>query len=75
VYSTTLNDPGILIAPTILPKATLYVITSESNQSNVTFTDARSGKTLSGRVEPGGAAIILVGVDGNVTGSWNWAGQ
>jgi hypothetical protein len=75
VYTTTLSDPGILVAPTILPKATLYVITSESNQPQVTFTDARSGKSLTGRVEPGGAAIVLIGTDGKVSASWNWTAQ
>jgi Beta-galactosidase len=72
VYTTSLADPGILIAPTMFPKATMYVITSESNQAGVSFTDARSGKTLAGDVEPGSAAILVVGIDGKVQASWNW---
>jgi hypothetical protein len=51
VYTTTLKDPGILICPTRFPKATLYVLTSESNQSEVSFEDLRSGKKFSG-VQP-----------------------
>ena len=35
VYTTTLKDPGILICPTRFPNATLYVITSESDQKRV----------------------------------------
>jgi len=38
-YNTTLTDAGILICPTRLPKATLYVLTSESNQKAVEFRD------------------------------------
>ena len=73
VYSTSLTDPGILIVPTIFPKATMYVITSESNQRPVAFTDARSGKAIAGNVEPGGAAILVVGTDGKVNAEWNWS--
>ncbi len=72
VYTTTLNDPGILIAPTMFPNATLYVVTSESNQPGVTFTDARSNRTFSGTLQPGGAAILLIGTDGKLISSWNW---
>jgi hypothetical protein len=72
VYTTPTDNPGILIAPAILPKATLYVITSETNEQRVTFSDVRSGKTLNGSIMPGGAAIVLIGTDGNVTASWNW---
>ncbi len=48
VYSTTLKDPGIAICPTEFSKATLYVLTSESNQTNVSFEDRRSGRQFSG---------------------------
>jgi len=71
-YSTTLKDPGILICPTLFPKATLYVITSESNQSEVTFTDRRSGKKFSGALAGGRAALLLVGTDGKLIASYNW---
>jgi hypothetical protein len=72
VYTTTLDDPGILIAPTMFPNATLYVVTSESNQHAVTFTDARSGHTFAGTLQPGSAAILLIGTDGKLISSWNW---
>ena len=48
VYTTKINDPGILICPTQYPEATLYVITSESNREQVDFTDVRSGKEFLG---------------------------
>jgi hypothetical protein len=39
-YSTTVQDPGIVISPTRFPHATLYVITSESGgPSDVSFQD------------------------------------
>jgi hypothetical protein len=71
-YSTTLKDPGILICPTLFPKATLYVITSESNQNEVEFTDQRSGKKFSGALAGGRAALLLVGTDGKLIASYNW---
>ena len=74
-YTTTLNDPGILICPTLFPKATLYVITSESNQSEVVFTDQRSGKKFSGALAGGRAALLLVGIDGKLIASYNWPKQ
>jgi RecA-family ATPase len=37
VYSTTLKDHGILICPTLYPRATLYVLTSESNRTDISF--------------------------------------
>jgi hypothetical protein len=75
VYTTTVNDPGILIAPAMFPNATLYVVTSESNEAGVIFTDARSGHTFSGKLDPGGAAILLIGTDGKLIASWNWTGR
>lgn len=64
-YKTTLSDPGILISPTQLPAATLYVITSESNQTQVNFTDARSGRPFNGKLDRGRAAILLVAAVAN----------
>jgi len=29
-YTTTVSNPGILICPTMLPHATMYVLTSET---------------------------------------------
>jgi hypothetical protein len=75
VYSTTLKDPGILICPTRFPEATLYVITSESNQTQVNFEDMRSGKRFAGTLASGRAAILLVGTDGRLIAAYNWAGS
>ena len=72
VYTTNLNDPGIMICPTQFPKATLYVITSESNREQVEFKDARSGKEFSGTLTSGRAAILLVGADGKLLATYNW---
>jgi Cellulase (glycosyl hydrolase family 5) len=61
LYSTSLEDPGILICPTPLQDATLYVLTSESSvRRDVRFRDLRSGKDLSTVLEPGRAALLLV---------------
>jgi Beta-galactosidase len=75
VYSTAITDPGILICPTLYSKATLYVITSESNQTAVSFKDLRSGKEFSGSLPPGHAALLLVGTDGTLLASYNWPGK
>jgi hypothetical protein len=72
VYTTTLQDPGIIICPTRFTDSTLYVVTSESNQTQVNFTDVRSGKILSGRLPSGRAAILLVGADGKLLATYNW---
>ena len=72
VYSTTITDPGILICPTHFANATLYALTSESNQTAVSFTDARSGKSFTGTLAPGRAALLLVGTDGTLQASYNW---
>jgi len=72
VYTTTLKDPGIMICPTRFPNATLYVVTSESNQTGFDFTDLRSSKSFSGRLTSGRAAILLVGADGRILTAYNW---
>jgi hypothetical protein len=71
-YTTTTNDPGILICPTLLPHATLYVLTSESNQTAVSFHDKRSGRDFTGILEAGRPALLLVGLDGSVFASYHW---
>lgn len=72
-YSTDMTDPGLLVCPTRLPKATLYVITSESASSGpVRFRDAASGEQFSSSLEPGRAALLLVGHDGTVLASYDW---
>jgi Beta-galactosidase len=71
-YTTTLTDPGMLICPTRLPKATLYVLTSETNQKAVAFHDERSGKNFSGQLENGRAALLLISDEGKLIASYNW---
>jgi hypothetical protein len=71
-YVTDLQDPGILIAPTQFPHATLYVLSSESNQDAVSFTDKHSGKHVTGEISPGRTALLLIGEDGNPLASYNW---
>jgi hypothetical protein len=71
-YSTTLDDPGILICPTKYPHATLYALTSESEQTAVNFTDQKSGKQFTGTLEPGRSALLLIGQDGALIASYNW---
>jgi hypothetical protein len=72
LYTAENTDAGILIAPTVFPDSTLYVISSESNQSAVTFTDVRSGAKLTGTVQPGFAAMVLVGTDGRTLAAYHW---
>jgi hypothetical protein len=72
VYSTTLKDPGILICPTLFHKATLYVLTSESNRREVSFEDLRSGRRFSGELPNGRAALLLVGTDGKLLAAYHW---
>lgn len=71
-YETTCKDPGILICPTQLPNATLYVLTSESSSSvPFSFKDTKSGKDFSINLEPGRAALMLIGKDGQILSSYN----
>ena len=72
-YTTSIEDPGILICPTDVGSATLYVLTSESaSPQEISFKDGASGKNLSGRLDPGRAALILVGKSGEVLADYNW---
>jgi hypothetical protein len=71
-YTTTSTNAGLLICPTRLPKATLYVVTSESNQNAVEFHDVRSGKNVSGRLESGRAALLLIDDEGKLVTTYNW---
>jgi hypothetical protein len=71
-YSTSCTDPGILICPTQLPEATLYILTSESSTTgHVDFRDARSGREISITLPPGRAALVLVHKDGKILASYN----
>jgi hypothetical protein len=74
-YSTSLQDPGILICPTRFPHATLYVVASESSEAEVSFRDRASGKEFAGRLEPGRAALLVVGEDGAVLAGYNWSAR
>jgi hypothetical protein len=71
-YSTTLQDPGILICPTSLDNATLYVLASESSRDSLSFRDQASGKKFAGRLAPGRAALLLVAKSGQLLASYNW---
>jgi hypothetical protein len=72
-YETACKDPGILICPTQLPDATLYVLTSESADiSPVTFRDKKSSTDFTISIEPGRAALLLVRKDGKIVASYNY---
>jgi hypothetical protein len=71
-YETACDDPGILISPTKLPDATLYVLTSESSgNATISFRDNLSGADLHVRIAPGRGALLLVGRDGRIIASYN----
>ncbi|WP_158945471.1 beta-galactosidase [Granulicella sp. S190] len=72
-FTTAQNDPGILICPTSYPDATLYVLTSETQQRTITFRDSRSGKNFSGDLAPGRAAMLLVETNGRLIASYHWS--
>jgi len=74
-YSTPLTDPGMLICPTQFDHASLYVLTSESSASEMSFRDTRSGKVIAGRLAPGRAALVLVSDLGELLTSYNWLAQ
>ena len=71
-YATTINDPGILICPTQFDHATLYVLTSESSSSEISFRDIRSGMVFAGKIQPGRAALLMVSDRGEVLASYAW---
>ena len=71
-YTTDLNNPGVLICPTRLPQATLYVLSSESANTPVSFRDLRSGKTMTGKLAAGRSALLLVGLNGDLLASYGW---
>lgn len=71
-YETDCEDPGILICPTQLPEATLYVLTSESaNTAPFEFRDKLSDKDFRISLAPGRAGLMLIGKDGKVISSYN----
>ena len=71
-YETTCEDPGMLICPTQLADATLYVLTSESaGAAPVEFRDKLSGTDLRVSLAPGRAALLLVSREGRILASYN----
>ncbi|MGD0201496.1 MAG: hypothetical protein ABSD27_12160, partial [Bryobacteraceae bacterium] len=72
-YTTAVREPGILICPTRLEKATLYVLTSESStRAAVAFRDQLSGKELKTTLDPGRAALVVVRADGAIAAAYNF---
>jgi hypothetical protein len=71
-YTTSVTNPGILICPTLLPHATLYVLTSETETAPIAFTDRRSGRLFSGTLDAGRAALLLVSEHGELLASYGW---
>jgi hypothetical protein len=75
-YETACKDPGILICPTQLPEATLYVLTSESaDAARVAFRDKLSGKDFCVDLAPGRAALLLINKGGQIVASYNTHGK
>jgi hypothetical protein len=74
-YTTGVKNPGILICPTQLPHATLYVLTSETATMPVSFKDERSGKSFSGTLNAGRAALLLISDKGELLTSYHWDGN
>jgi len=71
-YVTSCKDPGILICPTRLPDATLYVLTSESANTNpIEFRDLLSNTNIQVNLDPGRAALMLIHKDGHIIASYN----
>ncbi len=74
-YTTEVKNPGILICPAKLPHATLYVLASETATSPVSFHDERSGKSFSGTLDAGRAALLLISDKGELLTSYHWKGD
>lgn len=71
-YQTDLNDPGILICPTQLDGATLYVLTSESPvERRVTLTDNRSKRTITIDLPAQRGALLMLRTNGDIIASYN----
>ena len=74
-YTTDVRNPGVLICPSKLPHATLYVLTSETETMPVSFRDTRSGKSFSGTLDAGRAALLLISDKGELVTSYGWHGK
>ncbi len=71
-YTTACKDPGILIAPTQLPDATLYVLTSETTDTSpMEFRDKLSGADFTVHLAPGRGALMLIGKSGKIIASYD----
>jgi hypothetical protein len=69
---TSLTDAGVLILPTPLDQATLYLLSSESSQSQtVRFTDSASARPLAVDLPAGRAALLLVTHTGEVVARYD----
>jgi hypothetical protein len=64
--------PGILICPTEFKDATLYVVTSETEDAVVAFEDPRSHSQLSTTAKAGRAALVMVSTNGHILSSYHW---
>jgi len=64
--------PGVLVCPTEYKDATLYVVTSETEATTVSFEDARSHRSLATSLDAGRAALVMVGTDGKILASYHW---
>jgi hypothetical protein len=71
-YTSPVQNSAILICPTRFPYATLYVVSCDTDQSDISFRDITSGKEFSSRLEPGRAALLLIGDRGDILASYNW---
>jgi len=70
--SLVADDPAILVSPTFLEDATLYVLTSESSaHQRVSFRHEATGRDLDAELAPGRAALLLVRHNGQVVASYN----
>ncbi len=72
VYSTSVNNPGVLICPTRFPHATLYVISSQTETQDVSFRDEKSGKQISAPLAFNRAALLLIEESGRIAAAYNW---
>lgn len=72
VYSTEVDDPGLIICPAVFAHATLYFLDSETTKQRVAFRDGRSGRQFDGTLGAGRAALLLVGEKGDLLASYNW---
>lgn len=71
-YTTACTDPGILIAPTRLPNATLYVLTSETTHTApLEFHDELSGADFKVHLMENRGALMLIGKSGKIIASYN----